>query len=199
MQILLDGMDTRHLNLQWLRSHMGLVSQEPVLFAGTVTQNIAFGCDSTPDQAAIEDAARTANAHDFIAASPGGYSTQACACACACMSATACTCMSATAHSAMQVLCKEAVLWCSCFRWETLPCMPLPITLVHGVVICHNIAIFNHGFLSCHCLPALEHCITQVARLEGTWGLAASLHCPSWMAICPRPSCASDLACFMCP
>ena len=76
LQILLDGVDTRRLNLRWLRSRMGLVSQEPVLFAGTVAQNIAFGCETTPDQSAIEEAARTANAHDFIAASPGGYSTQ---------------------------------------------------------------------------------------------------------------------------
>lgn len=76
MQILLDGVDTRRLNLQWLRSKMGLVSQEPVLFSGTVAQNIAFGRDQTPDQAEIEAAARTANAHDFISASPGGYSTQ---------------------------------------------------------------------------------------------------------------------------
>lgn len=56
---------------------MGLVSQEPVLFAGTIAQNIAFGCDDAPGQEAIEAAARTANAHGFIAASPGGYSTQA--------------------------------------------------------------------------------------------------------------------------
>ena len=76
MQILLDGLDILRLNRRWMRSHIGLVSQEPVLFAGTVAQNIAFGMDGKAEEGAIEAAARAANAHDFIAASPAGYATQ---------------------------------------------------------------------------------------------------------------------------
>merc|ERR1740121_32662 len=63
--MLLDGRDIRSLNLQWLRSQMGLVQQEPVLFAGTIADNIRYGKpDATDDE--IIQAAKTANAHTFI-------------------------------------------------------------------------------------------------------------------------------------
>ena len=74
--VLLDGVDIRTLNLRWLRSQLGLVGQEPVLFMGTVAENIAYGKPGvTAEQ--IEAAARMANAHTFITESLGlGYETQ---------------------------------------------------------------------------------------------------------------------------
>merc|ERR1719238_1029365 len=63
--ITLDGVDIKKLNVKWLRSQLGLVSQEPVLFQGTVADNICYGkFDAT--QAEVEEAARNANAHKFI-------------------------------------------------------------------------------------------------------------------------------------
>jgi ABC-type multidrug transport system fused ATPase/permease subunit len=57
------------LNVSWLRFHIGLVSQEPVLFAGSIEENIRFGKpDATLEE--IQHAARMANAHDFIMALP---------------------------------------------------------------------------------------------------------------------------------
>ncbi len=73
-QILLDGIDIRHLRLRDLRALMGIVSQEAILFNDTVRNNIAFGIESVSD-AAIEAAARAAYAHDFIMALPNGYET----------------------------------------------------------------------------------------------------------------------------
>lgn len=62
-------MDIRDLDLQWFRSQLGVVSQEPVLFAGTVIENIAFGCpNATIEQ--IEVAAKMADAHNFILTLP---------------------------------------------------------------------------------------------------------------------------------
>ncbi|RHZ13518.1 hypothetical protein DYB31_007320 [Aphanomyces astaci] len=73
--VLLDGVDIRSLNLQWLRQHISLVGQEPVLFAGTIADNIAAGkAGATADE--VEDAARKANAHDFIMQFPDKYNTQ---------------------------------------------------------------------------------------------------------------------------
>jgi ATP-binding cassette subfamily B (MDR/TAP) protein 1 len=68
--VLLDGIDISELNLKWLRSQIGLVSQEPVLFAGTVAENIGFGKKGASLQE-IEEAAKSANAHDFIIQFPG--------------------------------------------------------------------------------------------------------------------------------
>ncbi len=66
--------DIRDCTVESLRSHMGLVMQETFLFADTVAANIAYGApDSTAEQ--IEDAARRANAHDFITELPQGYDT----------------------------------------------------------------------------------------------------------------------------
>lgn len=73
--VLLDGHDIRKLNLKWLRGQIGLVNQEPVLFATTIFANILYGKDNaTPLE--IEAAAKTANAHSFIDQLPHRYQTQ---------------------------------------------------------------------------------------------------------------------------
>lgn len=72
--ITLDGHDLRELNVHWLRQQIGLVSQEPSLFACTIRENIAFGLPGAT-QEQIEEAARMANAHDFIVSFPEGYDT----------------------------------------------------------------------------------------------------------------------------
>eukprot|EP00930_Biecheleria_cincta_P036948 TRINITY_DN25328_c0_g1_i1.p1 TRINITY_DN25328_c0_g1~~TRINITY_DN25328_c0_g1_i1.p1 ORF type:complete len:1416 (+),score=259.33 TRINITY_DN25328_c0_g1_i1:58-4248(+) len=74
----LDGVDIKTLNVRWLRSQLGLVSQEPVLFQGTVAENIAYGkVSGEATKAEIEEAASMANAHTFITESLNeGYSTQ---------------------------------------------------------------------------------------------------------------------------
>lgn len=60
-----DGRNIKTLNLKWLRQHIGVVSQEPVLFATTIAENIRYGRDGATQQD-IENAAKLANAHDFI-------------------------------------------------------------------------------------------------------------------------------------
>ena len=60
-----DGVDIRQLNLQWIRSRLGLVSQEPILFDLTIAENITYGLENIPTSAVI-DAAKKANIHDFI-------------------------------------------------------------------------------------------------------------------------------------
>lgn len=72
--IRLDGVDLRQLALSDLRSRLALVPQQPVIFAGTVYDNIRYGrLDASP--AEIRAAARAAEAHEFIAALPDGYDT----------------------------------------------------------------------------------------------------------------------------
>ena len=80
--ITLDGVDIRRFSTYDLRALMGIVCQEPVLFNDTVYNNITFGVDTTqpaPDgmtwQQAVEQAARIANAHQFIVDMPEGYDT----------------------------------------------------------------------------------------------------------------------------
>ena len=73
-QILLDGTDLRDLALADVRRLIGIVSQEGLLFHDTVLQNIAYG-DPQPDRAAVMEAARIANAHEFIMALPQQYDT----------------------------------------------------------------------------------------------------------------------------
>ncbi|GFH24318.1 ATP-binding cassette transporter [Haematococcus lacustris] len=73
-QLLVDGLDVRSYNLRWLRSHIGLVSQEPLLFSCSVGDNIRYGLPGA-SQEEVEAAARAANAHDFISALPEGYNT----------------------------------------------------------------------------------------------------------------------------
>jgi ATP-binding cassette, subfamily B (MDR/TAP), member 1 len=62
------------LSVKWLRAQIGVVSQEPVLFNKTIGENIRMGKPEAT-QAEVEDAARAANAHDFIAKLPKGYDT----------------------------------------------------------------------------------------------------------------------------
>ena len=72
--ITLDGRDLRDFELAELRSRFGIVSQEAILFNDTIYNNIVFGMSGvTPEQ--VKEAARVANAHDFIAATPAGYQT----------------------------------------------------------------------------------------------------------------------------
>ncbi|KAJ1279478.1 hypothetical protein BS78_04G159800 [Paspalum vaginatum] len=74
-EVALDGVDIRRLRLRWLRAQMGLVSQEPALFAMSIRENILFGKeDATPEEVAA--AAKAANAHSFISQLPQGYDTQ---------------------------------------------------------------------------------------------------------------------------
>jgi ATP-binding cassette, subfamily B, bacterial MsbA len=70
--ILIDDIDVCDLKLSDLRSLMGIVSQHPILFNTTFTENIAFGAD-IPDRIKVENAARIANAHEFITETESGY------------------------------------------------------------------------------------------------------------------------------
>jgi len=74
-RILIDGVDTKAIALPSLRSLIGIVSQDTVLFHDTVRNNIAYGAADRYTDAQIETAARAANAHGFIAALPDGYET----------------------------------------------------------------------------------------------------------------------------
>lgn len=81
--IKLDGHDLRDLNLKWLRNQIGLVSQEPVLFATSIRNNVAHGLIGTPYENAseeekdsfIKEACIKANADGFISKLPEGYDT----------------------------------------------------------------------------------------------------------------------------
>uniref|UniRef100_A0A3B5AWZ1 ATP-binding cassette sub-family B member 10, mitochondrial n=1 Tax=Stegastes partitus TaxID=144197 RepID=A0A3B5AWZ1_9TELE len=75
--ITVDGRDIKDLNPYWLRSHIGTVSQEPVLFSCSIRDNIAYGAVD-PDAVTTEDiyrAARVANAYDFVQRFPKGFDT----------------------------------------------------------------------------------------------------------------------------
>jgi ABC-type multidrug transport system fused ATPase/permease subunit len=73
-RVLLDGRDVKSLTLRSLRRQISIVLQEPLLFSGTITENIRYGrLDATTDD--IVAAAKAANAHDFISALPQGYET----------------------------------------------------------------------------------------------------------------------------
>jgi len=69
VKVTVDGHDIRSLNLKWLREHIGIVSQEPVLFDTTIAENIRYGKDGAT-QEDIEKATKMANAHDFIMGLP---------------------------------------------------------------------------------------------------------------------------------
>ncbi|KAF9238096.1 P-glycoprotein-like protein [Melanogaster broomeanus] len=79
----LDGIDIRDLNIKWLRSQIGLVSQEPTLFATTIKGNVAHGLVNTPYErlseeerfGLIKEACIKANADSFISKLPEGYDT----------------------------------------------------------------------------------------------------------------------------
>ncbi|KAE8706725.1 ABC transporter B family member 17 [Hibiscus syriacus] len=74
-EILLGGVSIDKLQVKWLRSQMGLVSQEPTLFATTIKENILFGKEDASMEEIIE-AAKASNAHNFISQLPQGYDTQ---------------------------------------------------------------------------------------------------------------------------
>ncbi|KAI1641043.1 multidrug resistance protein [Biscogniauxia mediterranea] len=81
--VYLDGHDVSKLNLRWLRQQMSLVSQEPTLFGTTIYHNIRYGLIGTKfenesdekQKELVIEAAKKANAHDFITALPEGYET----------------------------------------------------------------------------------------------------------------------------
>jgi ATP-binding cassette subfamily B protein len=74
-RVLLDGIDVRQYRLRSLRERIAIVLQDPVLFAGTIADNLRYGrLDATREE--IEAAARAAHAHDFISSLPKGYDTE---------------------------------------------------------------------------------------------------------------------------
>jgi ATP-binding cassette subfamily B protein len=73
-KILLDGKNIKDISLRSLRRNIGIVHQDVYLFAGTVSDNIRYGKPNA-SQAEILEAAKKANAHDFIMALPEGYDT----------------------------------------------------------------------------------------------------------------------------
>lgn len=82
-QVFLDGHDVSTLNLRWLRQQISLVSQEPTLFGTTIFENIRHGLIGTrfenesveKQRELVVEAAKMANAHDFVSALPEGYET----------------------------------------------------------------------------------------------------------------------------
>ena len=73
-RVTLDGVDVRQYNVRALRERIAIVLQEPVLFSGTIADNLRYGrLDATDED--VEQAARAAHAHDFIARLPKGYET----------------------------------------------------------------------------------------------------------------------------
>jgi len=72
--LLFDGINAKHFNLQTLRSNMAIVPQEVILFGGTIKENIAYGNTEATDSEILE-AARNANAYNFINAFPDGFET----------------------------------------------------------------------------------------------------------------------------
>jgi ABC-type multidrug transport system fused ATPase/permease subunit len=74
-RITIDGRDLRRYRVQSVRDQMAVVLQEPILFGGTIRENIEFGkLGATSDE--VEQAARLANAHDFIEKFPDGYDSK---------------------------------------------------------------------------------------------------------------------------
>ena len=73
-RITIDGVDIRDLSLNSLREQISVVLQDPLLFSGTIEENIRYGnLEATEEE--LRDAARAANAHDFITGLPDGYET----------------------------------------------------------------------------------------------------------------------------
>jgi ATP-binding cassette subfamily B protein len=73
-QVLIDDVDIRDVKLHSLRRQIGIVPQETIMFSGTIAQNIAFGQDVF-NMEAVKEAAKIANAHQFISQLPKGYQT----------------------------------------------------------------------------------------------------------------------------
>uniref|UniRef100_A0A8C4Y5L4 ABC-type xenobiotic transporter n=1 Tax=Gopherus evgoodei TaxID=1825980 RepID=A0A8C4Y5L4_9SAUR len=75
-ELLLDGLNAKALNIQWLRAQIGIVSQEPILFDCSIAENIAYGDNSREvSSEEIVNAARAANIHSFIDSLPNKYNT----------------------------------------------------------------------------------------------------------------------------
>merc|ERR1712137_996821 len=75
-RLTLDGEDFRSLNLRWLRAQIGFVEQEPVLFDRSISANIAYGSALGRPQSDIQDAAKRANADNFICQLANAYETK---------------------------------------------------------------------------------------------------------------------------
>jgi subfamily B ATP-binding cassette protein MsbA len=73
--IRIDGRDVRDVKVKSLRSHIGMVLQEPILFSGTIRENILYGRPSASDEEVME-ASRAANALEFITTLPKGFDTE---------------------------------------------------------------------------------------------------------------------------
>jgi len=73
-RVTLDGRDLKTLDPSWLRRQIGVVAQEPLLFSTSIAENIRYGRPGASD-AEVEQAAKAANAHDFITRFPDGYKT----------------------------------------------------------------------------------------------------------------------------
>jgi ATP-binding cassette subfamily B protein len=73
-RVLVDGVDVRDVTRRSLRREVGVISQDPFLFSATVRENIAFGAPDATDEQVVE-AARAAQAHEFVDALPDGYET----------------------------------------------------------------------------------------------------------------------------
>ncbi len=73
-EIYLDGTDIRHIKLEELRNHIGIVQQDVYLFAGSIMDNIRYGRPDATDEEVVR-AAKNANAHEFIISFPEGYDT----------------------------------------------------------------------------------------------------------------------------
>ncbi len=73
--VTIGGVDVRDMDLTWLRSQIGVVTQETYLFNGTILENLRYAKDDATMEE-IEEACRKASIHDFIAAQPLGYDTQ---------------------------------------------------------------------------------------------------------------------------
>ncbi|CAF3312655.1 unnamed protein product [Rotaria socialis] len=77
-RLLIDNIDIRELNIQWLRSQIGLVNQEHFLFTGTIRENIIYGCSYLRNNVPLNeviDVAKQANIHEFIESLPNTYET----------------------------------------------------------------------------------------------------------------------------
>uniref|UniRef100_H0W664 Multidrug resistance protein 1 n=1 Tax=Cavia porcellus TaxID=10141 RepID=H0W664_CAVPO len=76
-KVLVDGKEIKELNVEWLRAHLGIVSQEPMLFDCSIRDNIAYGDNSrTVTEEEIVKAAKEANIHQFIESLPDKYNTR---------------------------------------------------------------------------------------------------------------------------
>ena len=73
-RILIDGKEIKEYNLRWLRTHIGLVQQEPLLFSSSIRSNICYGTDGAAETEIVE-VSRQANIHEFVSTLPDGYDT----------------------------------------------------------------------------------------------------------------------------